>query len=200
MKRAQSRQTELKHSRAALRTIRQAVETVSHSIQQLRLLRGHLHRGHRKALWALHAARHHALADTDIRRVEDMVRGYAQVADWPATMRARNPHEQLARPLSETESSVLASLAGSALTVAAGALSVSEQLDNWYGGLAVTAAVSARLAQASVTEEAHKRRADKLMLRLEQLCANDQINWAFVAAAGRSAAAVRPPLQRTTLH
>jgi hypothetical protein len=37
------------------------------------------------------------------------------------------------------------------------------------------------------------------MIRLEQLCANDQIIWAFVAAAGRSTA-VRPPPQRTTLH
>lgn len=199
MQKALSRRVELKHSRAALRTIQQAVETVTHSIQQLKLLRRHLHRGHRKALWALHAARHHSLTDTDIKRVEDMVLGYAQVADWPATMRQRHPHEHLARPLSDTESSVLASVAGSALTVAAGALTLCEQLDNWYGGLAVTAAVSARLAQPSVTEEAHKRRADKLMLRLEQLCANDQINWAFVAAAGRSGA-VRPPPQRTTLH
>jgi hypothetical protein len=196
MKKAQA---ELKHSRAALRTIQQAVETVTHSIHQLKVLRRHMHRGHRKALWALHTARHHSLNDTDIKRVEDMVQGYAQVADWPATMRARHPHEQLERPLSDTESSVLASLAGSALTVAAGALTVCEQLDNWYGGLAVAAAVSARLALPSVTGQAHRRRADKLMLRLQQLCANDQINWAFVAAAGRSAA-VRPPPQRTTLH
>jgi len=199
MKKVQSRRADLKHSRAALRTIQQAVETVTHSIQQLKVLRRHMHRGHRKALWSLHSARHHSLNDNDIKRVEDMVRGYARVADWPATMRTRNPHEHLARPLSDTESTVLASLAGSALTVAAGALTVCEQLDNWYGGLAVAAAVSARLALPSVTEEAHKRRAEKLMLRLEQLCANDQINWAFVAAAGRSAP-VRPSPQRTTLH
>jgi hypothetical protein len=199
MKKVQSRRADLKHSRAALRTIQQAVETVTHSIQQLKVLRRHMHRGHRQALWALHSARHHSLNDSDIKRVEDMVRGYARVADWPATMRARNPHEHLARPLCDTESTVLASLAGSALTVAAGALTVCEQLDNWYGGLAVAAAVSARLALPSVTEEAHKRRAQKLMLRLEQLCVNEQIHWAFVAAAGRSAA-VRPPPQRTTLH
>jgi hypothetical protein len=191
MKKVQSRRADLKHSRAALRTIQQAVETVTHSIQQLKVLRRHMHRGHRQALWALHSARHHSLNDSDIKRVEDMVRGYARGADWP--------DEHLARPLCDTESTVLASLAGSALTVAAGALTVCEQLDNWYGGLAVAAAVSARLALPSVTEEAHKRRAQKLMLRLEQLCVNEQINWAFVAAAGRSAA-VRPPPQRTTLH
>jgi hypothetical protein len=185
MKKAQSRRAELKHSRAALRTIQQAVETVTHSIHQLKVLRRHMHRGHRKALWALHTARHHSLNETDIKRVEDMVRGYALVADWPATMLARNPHEHLERPLSDT--------------VAAGALTVCEQLDNWYGGLAVAAAVSARLALPSVTAQAHRRRADKLMIRLEQLCANDQINWAFVAAAGRSTA-VRPPPQRTSLH
>jgi len=199
MKKAQSKRAERQHSRAALRTIQQAVETVAHCIHQLKVLRRQMHRGHRKALWALHSARHHSLKHSDIERVEEMVRGYAQVADWPATMRARNPHAELERPLGDTESSVLASLAGSALTVAAGALTVCEQLDNWYGGLAVAAAVSARLAAPSVTAAAHKRRADKLMLRLEQLCANDQINWAFVAAAGRSAP-VRPSLQRTTLH
>jgi hypothetical protein len=199
MKKAYSRQAERKHSRAALRTIQQAVETVSHSIHQLKVLRRHMHRGHRKALWALHTARHHSLNDTDIKRVEDMVSGYALVADWPATMRTRNPHEHLERPLSDTESTVLASVAGSALTVAAGTLTVCEQLDNWYGGLAVAAAVSARLALPSVTAQAHRPRADKLMIRLELLCTNDQINWAFVAAAGRSTA-VRPPPQRTTLH
>jgi hypothetical protein len=199
MNRAQSRRAELKYSRAALRTIQQAVEIVTHSIHQLKVLRRHMHRGHRKALWALHTARHHSLNEADIKRVEDMVRGYALVADWPATMRTRNPHAHLERPLSDTESTVLASVAGSALTVAAGALTVSEQLDNWYGGLAVAAAVSARLALPSVTAQTHRRRADKLMIRLEQLCANDQINWAFVAAAGRSTA-VRPPPPRTTLH
>ncbi len=194
--RARSRKTELKHSRAALRTIQLAVETVAHSINQVRVLRRHLHRGHRKGLSALHMARHHSLNAADIKRVEAIVGGYAQVADWPATMRSRRRHEGLERPLSETESTVLALLAGQALTAAAGALAVCEQLDNWYGGLAVAAAVAGRLAVPGVTVEAHRRQADKLMTRLEQLCANDHINWAFVAAAGRSPA-VRPPSQRT---
>lgn len=198
MTQAVTRKAELNNSRAALRTIELAVETVAHSIQQLKMLRRHLHQGHRKALSALQTARHHALRDADVKRVEDIIGGYARVADWPAAMRARSPHDKLDRPLSDVESNVLAILAGQALAVAAGALTVSEQIDNWYGGLAVAAAVAGRLALPGVTEKAHRRRADKLMIRLEQLCANDQINWAFVAAAGRSPA-VRPPSLRT-LH
>jgi hypothetical protein len=199
MSKAPTRKAALKCSRAALRTIELAVETVTHSIRQLKVLRRHMHRGHREALSALHMARHHSLSDADIKRVEEIVRGYAQVADWPATMRSRRPHDHLARPLSDAESSVQAILAGQALTVAAGLLTVGEQLDNWYGGLAVAAAVAGRLALPSVTVEAHRRRAYKLISQLEQLCANEQIHWAFVAAAGRSAA-VRAPSQRTRLH
>jgi len=188
----------MQNSRAALRTIQLAVETVTHCIQQLKVLRRQLHRGHQEALSALHAARHHTLNDDDIKRVEEMVGGYAQAADWPATMRSRSPHDDLKRALSDTESNVLAIMAQQALTVAAGALTIGEQLDNWYGGLAVVAAVAGRLALPSVTAKAHRRRADKLMARLEQLCADDQINWAFAAAAGRSPAFRPPPLQ--TLH
>ena len=194
-----ARKAHLKRSRAALCTIELAVDTVAHSIRQLKVLRAHMHRGHRRALFALSTARHHSLSEADLRRVEDMVGGYARVADWPANMRSRIPHDHLERPLSEAESTVLAVLAGQALTVAAGALTVCEQLDNWYGGLAVAAAVAGRLALPSVTIEAHRRRADKLMTRLEHLCANDQIKWAFVAAAGRSPA-VRPRSDQTTVH
>jgi len=199
MTQSRTKQAELKHSRAALRTIELAVETVAHSIQQLKALRRHMYRGHRQALSALHMARHHSLKDTDNKRVEEMVGGYAQSADWPAMMRSRGSQPQLERPLSDTESTVLAVFAGQALSVATGALTVCEQADNWYGGLAVAAAVTARLALPSVTAEAHQRRAQKLMTRLEQLCGNDHIHWAFVAAAGRSPA-VRPPSPRTTLH
>jgi hypothetical protein len=194
--RARLKKTKLKHSRAALRTIQLAVDTVAHSIHQVKVLRRHLHKGHRRGLSALQMARHHSLNEPDIKRVEEIVGGYAQVADWPATMRSRRPHEGLERPLCDTESAVLALLAGQALTAAAGALTVCEQLDNWYGGLAVAAAVAARLAVPSVTVAAHRQRAAKLMTQLEQLCANNHINWAFVAAAGRSPA-VQPSPQRT---
>ena len=114
----------------------------------------------------------------DIKRVEDMVGGYALVADRPATMRMRNPHEHLERPLSDTESAVLASVAGSALTVAAGVLTVCEQLDNsvWRtgsGGSGIRAVGPCR----GVTAQAHRRWGrQSSMIRLEQLCANDQIN------------------------
>ena len=60
----------------------------------------------------------------------------------------------------------------------------------------MAAAVAARLAVPGVTVQAHRRQADKLMIRLEQLCANDHINWAFVAAAGRLRL-FEPPSQRT---
>jgi len=199
MTKVRRKQVKLKHSRAALQTIQLAVETVAHSIRQLTVLRRHMHRGHREALSTLNCARHHRLNDIDVARVEEMVAGYAQSADWPSAMRTRSPHDRLERPLSDTESTVQAVLAGQALSVAAGTLTVCEQIDNWYGGLAVAAAVAARLALPSVTAEAHRGRANKLMARLEQLCANDRIHWAFAAAAGRSPA-VRRRSQRTTLH
>ena len=193
---ARTRKQQLRHSRAALATIQFAVDTVADSIHQLRTLRRQMQRGHRAALSTLRMARHHCLSEPDLTRVEDIVGQYARVADWPATMRCRNRHEQLERPLSDLESSVLASLAGSALTVVAGALTIWEQLDAWYGGLAVTAAAAARAALPSVTAATHRRRADKLMLRLELLCANDHIAWAFAAAPPKPP---EPTVERT-LH
>ena len=194
-KSARTSKDKLRHSRAALSTIQFAVDAVAHSVQHLRSLRCHMQRGHHAALTTLRMARHHCLNASDLARVETIVGQYARVADWPGTMRSRNRHEHLERPLSDTESGVLASLAGSALTVAAGALTMWEQLDAWYGGLAVTAAAAARSALPSVTAEAHRRRANKLMLRLEQLCANDHIAWAFAAAVKEC----EPAAQRT-LH
>jgi hypothetical protein len=73
-------------------------------------------------------------------------------------------------------------------------LDITEQLDAWYGGLAVAAAAVARSALANVTSQGHRKRADKLMLRLEALCTNTQIAWAF-AASGQD----RPQPPRT-LH
>src|SRR5262249_34494492 len=140
---ARTRKQQLRHSRAALATIQFAVDTVADSIHQLRTLRRQMQRGQQWALATVPIARHHCLSEPDLTRVEDIVGQYARVADWPATMRCRNRHEQLERPLSDLESSVLASLAGSALTVVAGALTIWEQLDAWYGGLAVTAAAAA---------------------------------------------------------
>src|SRR5262245_35217478 len=183
MNRAQSRRALSKQSRAALWTIQVAVDAIADSIQQLKLLQGHAHRGHRAALLTLRLARHHSLNDCDMLRVEDSVGKFARLMDWPVAMRSRSRYERLERPLSDTESRQLANLAGSALLVAAGMLDITDQLDAWYGGLAVTAAAAARSALAKVTSQGHRKRADKLMLRLEELCGNSHIAWAFAAGA-----------------
>lgn len=191
---ADTKRTELKHSRAALWTIQHAVDAVANSIRQLKTLQGHVYVGYRGALSTLQMARHHSLNDRDLNLVEDCVGKLAQRADWPATMRSRTRHESLERPLSDTESSVVTSLVGSALAVSAGTLDITEYLDALYGGLAVTAAAAARSAY-SVTAETHRKRADKLMLRLDQLCANQRIAWAFTAGAEN-----QPSIFRRTLH
>jgi hypothetical protein len=190
----QTRRAALKQSRAALWTIQLAVETVADSIRQLQRLRDHAHRGHRAALATLSMARHHSLNNSDLSRVEETVGKFARVMDWPLSMRSRTRFEHLERPLSDSESRLMANLAGSALLVAGGMLDVTEQLDAWYGSLVVTAAAAARSALPRVTSDGHRKRADKLMFRLEQLCANSHIAWAF--AAGQE---VHPPLLRT-LH
>jgi len=184
----------LKDSRAALWTIQLAVDAVADSIRQLKLLRDQVHRGHHTALTTLRMARHHSLTDGDLRQVEASVGRFARLADWPTTMRARNRHEHLERPLNDAESRELASLAASALTLAAGMLDVGERLDVWYGSLAVTAAAVARSALPKVSCQRHRRRADKLMLRLDQLASNSLIAWAFVASGNDRPSPVR------TLH
>jgi len=194
MKATQTCARALKQSRAALRTIQLAVDTVADSIRQLQRLQDHAHRGHRAALATLRMARHHSLNSNDMSRVEETVGKFARLMDWPLAMRSRNRVEPLERPLSDPESRLLANLAGSALLVAGGMLDITEQLDAWYGPLVVTAAAAARSALPSVTSEAHRKRADKLMLRLEQLCGNTHIAWAF--AAGEE---LRPTPLRT-LH
>jgi hypothetical protein len=63
-------------------------------------------------------------------------------------------------------------------------LDITEQLDAWYGGgLAITAVAVARSALRKVTSQGHRRRAGRLMLRLEELCTNTHIAWAFAARA-----------------
>jgi hypothetical protein len=194
MNATQTRRAALKQSRAALWTIQLAVDTMADAIRQLQRLRGHAHRGHRTALATLSMARHHSLSGCDMRRVEETVGKFARLMDWPLAMRSRTRFEHLERPLSDAESRLMANLANSALLVAGGMLDITEQLDAWYGGLVVTAAAAARAALPSVTSERHRKRADKLMCRLEQLCANTHIAWAFAVSEGP-----RPPPLRT-LH
>ena len=73
MKATQTRRAALKQSRAALRTIQLAVETIADSIRQLQRLQGHAHRGHRDALATLRMARHHSLHGDDVCRLEETV-------------------------------------------------------------------------------------------------------------------------------
>jgi hypothetical protein len=185
---------EAKHSRAALWTIQLAVEAVADSVRQLKALQGRVYRGHRAALWALQMARHHSLQNRDQSFVEHGIGKLAERVDWPATIRLRSRREHLERPLSEIESSVVCGLAGSAFVVASGMLDISEQLDAWYGGLVLIAATAARSAVSSVTVEAHKKRAAKLMDRLDQLCRNERIAWVFAAGSDDPSVAGR------TLH
>ena len=190
-----SRRTEVQQSRAALWTIQLAVDAVADTISQLKTLQGNVYRGYRVALSTLQMARHHSLSDGDLTLVEDCVGKLAQRADWPAAMRSRGRHKRLERPLSDAESSGVTRLAGSAIAVSAEMLDTGERLAALYGGLAVTAAAAARSAFASVTDETHRKRADKLMLRLDQLCANQRIAWAFAAGADE-----QPSIFRRTLH
>ena len=90
---ADTKRTELKHSRAALWTIQHAVDAVANSIRQLKTLQGHVYGGYRGALSTLQMARNHSLNDRDLNLVEDCVGKLAERADWPATMRSRTRHE-----------------------------------------------------------------------------------------------------------
>ena len=126
---AQTRRADLKHSRAALWTIQHAVDAVANCVRQLKTLQGHVYGGYRVALSTLQMARHHSLSDRDLTLVENCVGKLAKRADWPATMRSRGRHKRLERPLSDTDSSVVAGLAGSALAVSAEMLDVGERLN-----------------------------------------------------------------------
>jgi hypothetical protein len=186
--------TEANYSRAALWTIQHAVDALADSIRHVQMLRDYAHRSHSAALVTLRMARHHTLNDGDLRLVEDCVGKLAQRMDWPASLRTRTRQEHLERPLSETESSEITNLAGGALGIASGTLDIEEQMVSWYGGFAVAAVAAARSALSSVTAVTHRRRADKLMHRLEQLCDDHRIAWAFVAGAEHK------PISHRTLH
>jgi len=191
-----TRKAEQGHSRAALWTIQLAVDTLADSIRQLKAFRRHVHRGHRAALDTLRMTRHHPLHDADLALLEEGVDKLARRLDWPATMRSRTRHAHLERPLTDPESRTITTLAVSSVIIASGMLDIGDQLDAWYGGHAVSAATAARLAFPNVTIEAHRKRAQKLMLRLDQLCANDHIAWAFAAGPEGQT----PPLSPRTLH
>jgi hypothetical protein len=185
-KRATARTTPVKHSRAALWTIQLAVETAADSARRLGALQDRMFRGHQAALWTLQMARHHSLKGGDLQLVEEGIRRLAERVEWPSSIRRRTRREHLERPLTDTESGVVRNLAASATRVASGMLDISEQLDDWYGGVILMAVAAARSALSGVTVEAHKRRAAKLMDRLDLLCRDERVAWAFTDGLRRS--------------
>jgi hypothetical protein len=176
---ARARTSEAAHSRAALWTIQLAVDAVADALRRLGTLQGQVYRSHRAALATLQMARHHPLKAADLNLVEDRFGQLARRLDWPQGIRARAHYEHLGRPLTDPESRMIGSWAGSALALTDGMLDISEQLDLGYAGLVVSAAGAARAASFRVTAEAHKRKAAKLLLRLDQLCADERVAWAF---------------------
>jgi hypothetical protein len=172
---------EVKHSRAALWTIQLAVDAVADGLRCLGALQDQVYRSRCATMGTLQMARHHALKEADLRPIEDRVGQLARRLDWPRSLRARARYEHLERPLGCTESYVIGRWAECALALTMGMLDISEQLDIGYAGLVVSAATAARAAAARVTVEGHKRRAAMLMLRLDQLCADERVAWAFAA-------------------
>jgi hypothetical protein len=172
---------EAKHSRAALRTMRLAVEAVADALRRLGALQSNVYHSRQAALATLQAARQHSLKDAELGPIEDGIGQLAKRLDWPRSISARVHNEHLERPLTAPESHMVGRWAGSAHVLTVGMLDIGEQLDAWYAGLVVTAAGVARAASCRVTVTAHKRRAAKLMLRLDGLCADERVAWAFDA-------------------
>ena len=173
------------HSRAALWTIHLAVETVADSVRHLKSLQDHVNRGHHAAVRALQMARHHPLRESDQSLVEDGVSQLLGRVDWPVAIHMQTQRDQLERPLADTESCMVRHLASSAVQLACGTLDISELLDAWYGELVLIAVATARTALPAVTVEAHRRRAARLLDRLELLCADERIAWAFTEGSRR---------------
>jgi hypothetical protein len=176
---------EANHSRAALGTIHLAVETVADSVRHLKSLQGHVLQGHRAAVRALQMARHHPLRESDQSLVEDGVSQLSSRMDWSEAIHMQTQREHLERPLTNTESSMVRHLASSAVQLACGTLDISELLDAWYGELVLIAVATARTALPAVTVEAHRRRAARLLGRLELLCGDERIAWAFTEGSRR---------------
>ena len=180
-KTARAPTAEARHSRAALRTMQLAVDAVADALRRLGTLQSDVHRSRGAALASLQVARHHSLKDADLHPIEDRISQLARRLDWPRSICGRVHNEHLERPLTDPESHMVGRWAGSAHALTVGMLDISEQLDAWYAGLVVTAAGAARAASCKVTVVAHKRKAAKLLLRLDGLCADERVAWAFDA-------------------
>jgi hypothetical protein len=114
-----------------------------------------------------------------LRRVEEGVAELAKRLDWGAGSGIRSRYDQLVRPLTSKESSEIKTWAMAAWGITVGMLDLSELLDEWYGKLVVAAAAAARSAFPKVTAEAHRKQAAEFIRRLDQLCTDERIAWAF---------------------
>jgi hypothetical protein len=175
VKKAMTRTSE-KQSRAALATIESAVATVAEAVKQLGLLQRDLSRAHRAALESFQVARHHPLTGHHLEGMERLARTLADRRGGPSAIRDRAANDHLERPLSHSESWQIGRWASSAAVIAAGLPHLGDTVvDEWYGDLVASAADAARSALPKVTVEAHKRRAARLMLRLDHLCSDVRI-------------------------
>jgi hypothetical protein len=152
----------------------QALVSVADSIELLTKLHDNAHLAYKGALEAFQMARHHPLTAPDLCLIEKRATALADQFDWPASARARGMCPHLERPLTNYESSIITHWGNSAFAITVVLLDVGGLLDGIYGSFVATAAAAARSARSKVTADAHQKRADKLMLRLDQLCAGDR--------------------------
>jgi hypothetical protein len=156
-----------------------AVDAVADALRRLSALQDQVYGGHRAALGNLQVARHHPLKAAYLSPIEKCFDHLAKRLDWPRGVRSRAPNEHLDRPLGDRECRMIASWGASAFALTVGMLDIYEQLGDWYADLVVSAAGAARAAAYKVTVKAHKTKADTLLLRLDRLCADQRVAWAF---------------------
>jgi hypothetical protein len=175
---------EVDASRAALTTIEVAVATVEDGIEQLGRLQDCLYSARLGAVATFQGARHHSLNGRDLHLIEECADLLAQRLDWPARLAGRTSPNHLARPLTDAESWQVGRWATSAYEITASMLDVSRLLDVGYAQVVASTADVARSAFAQVTAEEDKQKAVKLMLRLDQLCADERIVDALALVTG----------------
>jgi len=179
---SQTRTAEHRQSRAALRTIEQAVFAVEISSKRLGAHQEYLYSAHGDAVRAFQIARHHPLKGHDLHLVEEDATRLANLLDWPAALRARDPRKYFERRLTEGDSKEIVRWAGAAYQTSVELLGLSEMFDLWYGRLVVAMAEAARSALRKVTVETHQKRAGELMDRLDELCAEESLAGAIALA------------------
>lgn len=187
-----SQTSEHKQSRAALTTIEMSVGAVADAFKQLSTLQEQLYQAHLEARATFQVARHHALKGRDLRAIEEFAGELAERFDWPEGLAARAHCDHLERPLTDDQSWEIGRCAASAFAVTDGMLTVSGMVEELYGTLVESAANAARSAMPKATAAVHRREATKLMLRLDQLCADERLEKAVAFAASARDEAMAP--------